>query len=369
MDKAAQILPTSLTTTLSRRRGPPEPPPVLVAIRLQRGEDIYLPLPLNLTLHELLQRCAEESDVPVSTLYIAIEEDRPADPQGLLSAIRYTARSISSRELLREGFVDWVNFLFVPEAINREVRGRGVVSWFRLAILPHLQPPPPPHIAHVAVFLQQGRRDMIELSATATLSRLQDAVESQTGLLAERQRIIVAEEARQGPMERALWVVARGMYIMWCAIIGVVLSWAKWVALGPDKDQKVTLKLQCEGGEGALGSIGSGPLPGSKATDSLEVRADMTLAQLQHLVQLQRGDNVGLQGLLLTSGSGGGTVGTLTGGGGSIASGGGGGSRHYGGCLHVYASGDGNQSPRGGNKIKEEGVGDVGHGGGGGRPL
>lgn len=304
VDKAAQILPTSLTTSLSSRRRNPEPPPVLIAIRLQSGEDIYLPLPLTITLHELLQRCAEESHVPISTLRITIEEDRPTEPPGLLSAFRYTARSISSRERLREGLVDWINFLFVPEAVNREVRGRGLVSWFRIAILPHLLPPPPPHIAHVAVFLHGGRRGMVELSATATLGRLRDAIESQTGLTAERQRVVIAEQAQEGPVQRIFWTIARVIYVIWSLIMSALLALAKWVALGPERDQTVKLKLQCEGVP--AGECGVGPIPGSRPADSLEVRADMTLAQLQHLVQLQRGDNVGLQGLLLTSGTGGG---------------------------------------------------------------
>ena len=51
--------------------------------------------------------------------------------------------------------------------------------------------------------------------------------------------------------------------------------------------------------EGHVGDGGTGS--GSDKPIQLEVRRDMTLAQLQHMVQLQHGDSVGIEGFILSS--------------------------------------------------------------------
>ena len=37
----------------------------------------------------------------------------------------------------------WVNYLFVPESINTELRGAGVLSWASEHVLPNLAAAPP----------------------------------------------------------------------------------------------------------------------------------------------------------------------------------------------------------------------------------
>jgi hypothetical protein len=303
MDKATQILPASLTSSLSSRarRKSSSPPPVLVAIRLQNGEDLYLPIQLSTSLSQLALLCAHEAGVPTSNFRLVIEEDRPTSPPSLVSAIRSTATSFTSRERVKDTLVDWVNFMFLPEAVNREVRGRGLVSWAREFIMPHLQPLPP-NISQCTVHLLGERRGIVELSSTATISRLREAVERQTGLPIERQRIVMAQQAQHGPFLRLFWVVARQVYAIMLAVLGLVLSTARWIALGSESNHTMKLQLRTSGG-GVCGG-GGGPSASGKSNNKpihLEVRKDITLAQLQHMVQLQHGDSVGLEGFILST--------------------------------------------------------------------
>ncbi len=210
---------------------------------------------------------------------------------------------------MKDTLVDWVNFMFLPEAVNREVRGRGIVSWTREYIMPHLQPVPP-NIAQATVHLLGERRGILELSSTATISRLREAVERQTALPIERQRIVMAQQAQQGPFQRLFWALARLAYAVMLAVVGFGLSTARWVALGSESNHTMKLQIRTKysgGGAGAGGGNGNGG-GGNGAGNSgkskpiqLEVRKDMTLAQLQHMVQLQHGDSVGLEGFILSS--------------------------------------------------------------------
>jgi hypothetical protein len=306
VDKATQILPSSLTSSLSSRRRPSSPPPVLVAIRLQSGEDLYLPVSLSTSLSQLSLLCAHEAGLPTSNFRLVIEEERPASAPSLVSAIRSTATSLTSRERVRDTVVDWVNFMFLPEAVNREVKGRGLVSWSREFIMPNLQPLPP-NIAQATVHLLGERRGVVELSSTAIISRLREAVERQTGLPVERQRIVMSQQAQQGPFQRLFWTFARLMYAIVLMVVGFVLSTARWVALGSESNHTMKLHLTRKsgmgngGGGGGVGSKSAGGTRGHGKPIHLEVRKDMTLAQLQHMVQLQHGDSVGLEGFILSS--------------------------------------------------------------------
>ena len=317
MDKATQILPTSLTSSLSSRRRPSSPPPILVSIRLQTGDDLYLPVGLSTSLSQLHILCtnqAQEAGVanPSSRFRLLIEEERPASAPSLVSAIKSTATSFTSRERVRDTFLDWVNFMFLPEAVNREVRGRGLVSWTREYIMPHLQPLPP-NIAQATVHLLGERRGIVELSSTATISRLREAVERQTGLPVERQRIVMAQQPHQGAFQRVFWTVARLVYAITLALVGFGLSTARWIALGSESDHTIKLQLRTKsgsnqfntssggGGGDNLMNGGSSPSKSGNKPIQLEVRKDMTLAQLQHMLQLQHGDSVGIEGFILSS--------------------------------------------------------------------
>lgn len=299
---ATHVLPTSLSSlgSLSRRRAS-GPVPLLVTVRLLASDDdLYLTVPPSTPLEDFLQHCAAETGVSAASLAFEIEEASAAAPApGLLASLRATLGGLS-RERAKDTLIEWVNFMFVPEAVNREVRGRGVLSWTRRAVVPHLQPPPPPHVLQATVTLADGRAShRIELGRRVSLGRAMEAAARAAGTPPERLRAVVAQQRRPGAAQRLFWAVARLLFAALCAAAG----WARWVALGPDAGGR-TVRLRVEGA--ALSGC-DGPANGSSA--SMEVRRDMTLGQLEELLQLRAGGDVGveLSGLLLRAAPGGGT--------------------------------------------------------------
>jgi hypothetical protein len=286
VDKASQYLPTQL----SARRRDSAPPPLVVAVRLRGGGDVHLPLSPNSTLEELRGECERLAGVPAASQRLLVEEEeRPAGGGGLVSALRSTASRLTSRERLRDSLVGWVNFLFLPEAVNREVRGRGVASWAREHVWPRLAGPPPLHVARATVVLLGGRRVGVELSRTATLLRLREAAERATGLPRDRQRLVVAEVPPPGALAAAFWAAARVAFAVCCLLAGAVASGARWLVLGPQGDQRMRVRVRT--GEGG------------REVD-VAVRRDLTLGQLHHLVQLTHGDGAELHGLVVLGGGG-----------------------------------------------------------------
>ena len=297
VDKAAQYFPSrrslfsSATPEISRVR-------FTVVIRRDSHspmphEDTELTVPASVSIKELRKLCAEETGVRMSSQRLFVEEHplrlTPSNRLGFVSRLRCTANQLSRKERMREMLIDYVNFIFLPEAVNREVRGKGIVSWFQEQVLPHLQAPPPLHVAWVSVLMQGGRRSKVELSATATLWRLKESIEKQNGIPAERQSIVIVEQAEMGMPAKLFWTVARYAFEAGCGIFKVVAFWMKWIFLGIADEQTIQLRLERSQGEGP-------PI-------NVSVRADMTLAQLRHMVQLQHGDDVNLEGLVLAGDS------------------------------------------------------------------
>lgn len=294
VDKASQYFPgrrslfSSSPLEISRLR-------LTVVVRHESSQSsmphdsVELTVPASMSIKELRDVCAEETGVRVSSQRLFVEEQHlpltTSNRTGLVSRLRSTATQLSRKERVREMLIEFVNFIFLPEAVNREVRGKGVVSWFKENILPHLQAPPPLHVAWVSILMQGGRRSKVELSATATLWRLKEAVEKQNGIPIERQCIVIVEQAEVGIIAKMFWTVARYLFSAGCLIFGIIAAWMKWVFLGMEEEQTIQLRLERSQGDGP-------PI-------NVAVRADMTLAQLRHMMQLQHGDDVNLEGLVL----------------------------------------------------------------------
>ena len=120
------------------------------------GEDIHLTVAVETSLQQLREGCERATGIPAAHQQLIIEEERPAGDGGLMSALRSTASHLTSRERVVASVSDWVNFMFLPEAVNRELKGRGLGAWAKETILPHLQGPPPPHIAQITVCCWPG---------------------------------------------------------------------------------------------------------------------------------------------------------------------------------------------------------------------
>lgn len=182
------------------------------------------------------------------------------------------------------------------------------------------------------------------------------AVEKQTGLQIDRQRIAIVDAGAHNPFMKLFWSVARVVYVVLCALVALTIAWSKWVLVGPsDGDRLITLSVQVQetkdvgardddggvgmqkkgieaGTDGGMTESGDAPSieqhrgwsrlqyrtsdAGGESkknnnkttmvtkTVTVTVRPDVTLGELQHQLQLQHGDGVNLQGLVVLNTSG-----------------------------------------------------------------
>lgn len=55
-----------------------------------------------------------------------------------MTLLRSTTLHLTSRERLARSMSQWVHFLFLPESLNNEIRGTGLLGWAGDNVLPHL---------------------------------------------------------------------------------------------------------------------------------------------------------------------------------------------------------------------------------------
>jgi hypothetical protein len=292
---SAAYLPTQLSGSLSARRCGAEPPAVDVAVRAPRrgaapARAELLRVPLDTPLRELAAQVAGLTGAPPGRQRLLIEEAEAADGEagGVRAALRAAAARLS-RGSLRAAAVEYANFLFLPEAVNREVRGRGLAAWYREHLRPRLAGPPPLGRAAATVALLGGRRVFLDLDARRPLAALREAAARAAGLPLARQRLVVVAAPAPGAAAALLWAFLRLVYAICCAAAGAAGGAARWVLLGPDADacgadERITLRLQ--GG-------------GAPRGEELALRPDLTLGELQAMVAARSGDALDLSALVL----------------------------------------------------------------------
>lgn len=284
VDKATEYFPKRFSKSISRRRLTPIPL-LSIAVRLQGvKEEAYISVPSQTTIYQLRELIERETGVSDRNQQLTIEEDRPHPPHGVISALKSTANQLSSRERLRGTLINFVNFIFLPEAVNREVKGMGISNWFQEHILPQLNGPPPPHITFAKVAGFGGRKSKIEISSTATIQRLKEEVEKQTGLPLGSQRIVVTELLPQNKFEFFFWSIMKVVHLLISFVLAKIASWIRWIVVGAKDEHEIVLKLQKNDG----------------SVIGFPVRQDTTLAELRHQVKLEHGDSIDLDAIVLS---------------------------------------------------------------------
>jgi len=246
-------------------------------------EDAYIDFPATITLYELKEYIENEKGLSLRHQILSCEEAH-SEQNGFLSALKSSITHMTSRDRVRENFVDWINFFFLPEAINREVRGKGVGSWLKQIVMYHLESPPPMHITRCRVLGAGGRFTAVDVSSTATITRFKEEVEKQTTWPIGQYGIVISEEAQGGIIQRVLLFVVRAQYKLILIFLGIISSCLRWMVLGSNHNQLMKLKIQ----------------KNDKAAVDFQVNQDITLADLQRQIQLQYGDRISLDGLLLS---------------------------------------------------------------------
>ncbi|KAK2078198.1 hypothetical protein QBZ16_004066 [Prototheca wickerhamii] len=256
------------------------PPESEDTVRRLGGGVSQLEVAADVSLESLLAAAARLTSASSATLFeIEVEELR--GEAGLRELLRSTATQLAHSKRRNWALLDGVNWMFLPESVSREVRGRGFLAWLDRHVLPRLQAdeaadPAAAHSVRVFVDLLGDRRVPLRLARDAPLQRLSAAVAARAGVPAARQRLVLVERAPLGAAGRAFWAAARALYL-WL----LVLARYAGIALGlldPLADAPVSLRLLTQSGRSVR----------------LDVTRDLTLHQLAELAQAQYGEELDL---------------------------------------------------------------------------
>lgn len=168
------------------------------------------------SLAELLEHIQRRTGVPPHKQSIVVAEDR-IRRQGFGKALkRVTSKAATVHKDVRSTFISWGNFFFLPEAFNREIYGRGVLSWMKSttwwqsfqevhyrAERANVEGAPTQqsgNLAKVKIELLSGKLVVVSVEMGASLKDFKEAIKEKMGIMIEQQRIIVVDKQACGTL-------------------------------------------------------------------------------------------------------------------------------------------------------------------------
>ena len=192
--------------------------PLAFDVALAGGKRLRVDLPHDTLLSELAPALASAAGCDPSHMRLLVVEDRArAGAPSLARSARAAARRLAAPAAgPRDALVSVLHFLLLPEAIAREVRGRGVTGWLRnsaawravagpaaAAAAAPPPPPPPPDSVPLRVELLNGDAFTVHARGDATLAAARVSLEAGVGVLAEAQRWLAVQAPPPGLVTRA----------------------------------------------------------------------------------------------------------------------------------------------------------------------
>ncbi|EIE23303.1 hypothetical protein COCSUDRAFT_66260 [Coccomyxa subellipsoidea C-169] len=276
---------------------------IRLEVKLLSGADLVMELPAEATLAEAREQVARSLGLPLRRQFFVVAEDR-ARSAGLSSLAGSVTRHLAAPRDLRGTLISWVNFIFLPEAVNRELYGRGLIgslkatTWWQ-----HLQEKqnkaaqqsaPLKDGVRVQVETLAGQVMAVEVDAGASLAAMRAGIYQEVGIAAKQQRLIILE--RTGP--GALTHLTNTMLLNSLAGARSIMSAASWAsctlmsALKEDTRFPIQVRTNCG------------------ASVALAVTGDTTMDQLREMVEARtggrKGDPLGTPRSATFAGSGGG---------------------------------------------------------------
>lgn len=282
----AKVLSESPAMRLLRRNQPSPPPPMRVPLLLSDGGSIALTMSWEATLDDLINKGAEELNIPRKRMRVILEQG----PTRGGSSFHALFHKLSSKERLKSEISDWLNFFLLPEAVGREVRGAGLAQWFVENVWLHvggtvddiaMEKEKVPILVH----LWAGQRLKVRVSKYLTLTQVKVAVSAKTSVSAEAGRIILVERDAPSPFENLctslLKVVGLSLLYILVVFARPLVAFIRWQKHEMDH---VTIGVQTAEGKDL----------------SVRIRKDMTVGDVQAHVAKEFGEVMTLKGLNIT---------------------------------------------------------------------
>lgn len=166
---------------------------VCIEVRLLSGADIQLRIECHQQLSSITELVSLQAGVSPDRQKFVISENKRRF-KGYSAAARDIAHSWTARKSTRSLVLGMVNYVFLPEAVNREFSGRGLLQWAKGGVGQYLKGG---HRAQGTIQLQvetlSGLLLALDLSADSSLRDMQTLVQQETGVLLDRQRITIEE--------------------------------------------------------------------------------------------------------------------------------------------------------------------------------
>lgn len=107
------------------------------------------------------------------------------------------ARAIKRRRSASQAIAGWIYYALLPEAINREMAGQGLIGWVKMSIYdPLVRRCKGVRKTAISINIvpQQGAVMTLEFVETVTMAEAQAQIELETGIRIARHSLIVAEQ-------------------------------------------------------------------------------------------------------------------------------------------------------------------------------
>lgn len=209
---------------------------------------------------------------------------------GALLALKAAASHLTSWDRLLSLSKQWANYLFLPEAVGKEVMGRGAFQWLKDNIWLYVGGTAEEVAAMTArisvnVHLYSGQRVVVPLNSRLTIHQIKVAVNAHTGAGVDSQRLTVQQVHPPSWIASVFLTVMRlWLLIVVCGVVacaGPVIKAVKWQK---DRMDHVYIRVNTKGGRGEV---------------VVRVRRDCSLGELEREVGREYGEVLTLEGLCI----------------------------------------------------------------------